>query len=37
MWAFGLGFGVGGNLIHILLIVAAVVLILTLVQGRRAI
>ena len=34
MWALGLGFGVAGNLIHILLLVAFVVLILNLVQGR---
>ena len=34
MWALGLGFGVAGNLVHILLVVAAVVLILQLVQGR---
>lgn len=37
MWALGIGFSVGGNLIHILLIVALVVLILNLVQGRRAV
>ena len=30
MWALGFGFGVGGNLIHILLLVAAVVLFSTL-------
>ncbi len=35
LWALGLGFGVAGNLVHILLVVAAVVLILQLVQGRR--
>jgi len=34
LWALGLGFGVAGNLVHILLVVAAVVLILQLVQGR---
>jgi len=37
MWALGLGFGVAGNLIHILLVIAVVVLIVNLVQGRRAI
>jgi hypothetical protein len=37
MWALGLGFGVAGNLIHILLVVAVVVLIVNLIQGRRAI
>lgn len=35
MWALGFGFGVVGNLIHILLVVALVVLVLQLVQGRR--
>ena len=34
MWALGLGFGVAGNLIHILLLVAVVVLIVNLLQGR---
>ena len=34
MWALGLGFGVAGNLIHILLLVALVVLIVNLLQGR---
>ena len=37
LWA--LGFGVGGaaigNLVHILLVVAVIVLVLQLVQGRR--
>jgi len=37
MWALGIGFGVGGNLIHLLLIVALVVVILNLVRGRRAV
>jgi hypothetical protein len=35
MWALGLGFGVAGNLVHILLVVAVVVLIIKLLQGRR--
>jgi hypothetical protein len=35
MWALGLGFGVAGNLIHVLLVVAVVVLLLNLLQGRR--
>ena len=34
MWALGLGFGVAGNLIHILLVVALVVLVVNLLQGR---
>jgi hypothetical protein len=37
MWALGLGFGVAGNLIHVLLVVALVVLIVNLLQGRRRI
>jgi hypothetical protein len=36
MWALGLGFGIAGNLIHILLAVALVVLVVNLLQGRRA-
>ncbi|MBX3433140.1 MAG: lmo0937 family membrane protein [Pirellulales bacterium] len=35
MWALGLGFGVTGNLIHILLVVALVMLVVQLLQGRR--
>jgi hypothetical protein len=35
MWALGLGFGIAGNLVHILLVVAVVVLIVNLLQGRR--
>ena len=35
MWGLGLGFGFAGNFIHILLVVAAVVLIVNLLQGRR--
>jgi len=35
MWALGLGFGVAGNLIHILLVVALIVLVVNLLQGRR--
>ena len=34
MWALGLGFGVAGNLIHVLLVVALVVLIVNVLQGR---
>ena len=37
MWALGLGFGVAGNLIHILLVVAVIVLIVNLLQGRTAV
>ena len=35
MWALGLGFGIAGNLIHILLVVALVVLVVGVLQGRR--
>ncbi len=34
MWALGLGFGVAGNLIHILLVLAVIVLIVNLLEGR---
>ncbi len=37
MWALGLGFGVAGNLVHLLLLVALVVLIVQVLQGRRAV
>ncbi|HUY32895.1 MAG TPA: lmo0937 family membrane protein [Pirellulales bacterium] len=37
MWALGLGFGVAGPLIHILLVVAVVVLVLSVLQGRRVV
>jgi hypothetical protein len=37
MWALGLGFGIGGNLIHILLVVAVVLFVVSLLQGRRAV
>ena len=35
LWALGLGFGLLGNFLHILLVVALVVLVLQLVQGRH--
>jgi 4-hydroxybenzoate polyprenyltransferase len=35
LWLLGLIGGLGGNLIHILLIIAAVVLIYQLITGRR--
>lgn len=37
LWALGVGFGVVGNLVHILLVVALIVLILQVVSGRRAV
>lgn len=36
MWALGLGFGVAGNLVHLILVVALIVFVLNLLQGRRA-
>jgi hypothetical protein len=35
LWALGFGFGVLGNLIHILLVVALIILVLQLLTGRR--
>ncbi len=35
MWALGLGFGVGGSLIHFLLAIALIVFVVNLLQGRR--
>ena len=35
MWALGIGFGVAGNIVHLLLLVALVVLIVQVLQGRR--
>ena len=37
MWALGLGFGVAGNLVHLLLVVAVVVVLLQVIQGRRVV
>ena len=36
MWAMGLGFGVAGNLVHVLLVVGLVVLVVQVLRGRRA-
>ena len=35
MWALGMGFGIAGNLVHVLLVVAVVILFLQILQGRR--
>lgn len=35
MWLLGFSFNFGGNLIHILLVVALVVFILNMLSGRR--
>ncbi len=37
LWLLGLIGGVGGNLIHLLLIVAAIILIYQLISGRRVV
>ena len=35
LWLLGFSFNVGGGLIHLLLVVAAVVLVFNLLSGRR--
>jgi uncharacterized membrane protein YtjA (UPF0391 family) len=37
MWALGMGVGTIGNIIHLLLVIALVLFVLQLVQGRRAV
>ena len=37
LWALGFGFGIAGGLIHLLLVVAVIVLLVQLLQGRRAV
>lgn len=37
LWLLGWGFEVGGGLIHLLLVVALVVAIISLLTGRRAV
>jgi hypothetical protein len=37
LWALGLVANVGGSLIHLLLVIAAVVLIVNLLTGRRTV
>ena len=37
LWALGFGFGVLGNLVHLLLVVALVVLVMQVVTGRRTV
>ena len=36
LWALGFGFGAAGNLIHLILVVALIVLVVQLITGRRA-
>ncbi len=35
LWIIGWGFGVAGNLVHVLLILALLVLLLNLLMGRK--
>ena len=37
LWLAGFGFHVGGSLIHLLLVVAAIVLLFNFVTGRRTV
>ena len=37
LWLLGFAFHFGGGLIHIILVVAVIVLVFTLISGRRAI
>jgi hypothetical protein len=35
LWALGFGFGIAGGLVHLILVIALVVLIVQVLQGRR--
>ncbi len=37
MWALGFGFGVGGGLIHLLLVVALILFVVSLLSGRQVV
>ena len=37
LWALGFGLGVAGNLVHLILVIAVIVLIVRLLQGRRVV
>jgi hypothetical protein len=37
LWLLGWGFGVGGFLIHLLLVIAVIVAVINLVTGRRTV
>ena len=37
MWALGIGFGVAGNFVHLLLVVALIVVLLNVLQGRKVV
>ena len=36
LWMFGFMFSVAGNLVHVLLVIAAIVVVVQLLQGRKA-
>ena len=37
LWLLGFGFHVGGGLIHLVLMIAAIVLVVNLLSGRRSV
>jgi len=37
LWLLGFGFHVGGGLIHLVLVIAAIVLVVSLLSGRRSV
>ena len=37
LWALGFGLHVGGGLVHLLLVIAAIVVLVRIIQGRRPI
>lgn len=37
LWALGLGLHIAGGLIHILLVIAVIVVVVRLIQGRRVV
>ena len=37
LWLLGFGFHVGGRLIHLVLVIAAIVLVFNLLSGRRSV
>ncbi len=37
LWILGFSFGVGGGLVHLILVIAVVVLIFQLISGRRVV
>jgi hypothetical protein len=37
LWLLGFGFHVGGGLIHLVLVIAAIVLVVNLLSGRRSV